>query len=325
MKIVLESNDLRLEGEFESMKPLFLIWDGSVCRLDPFPKKIDNVIAFFYPQKRGVVAVKMASTVSLGADDRLFMECKGDDVIHVGIIPYRIKFRGRSIARSVVIITTAFLVIMGLAAGFWKKGGKAGISSVGDLQYGSEIAELIKEAKSNRKPFGELDIEKVERGKRLLNEAQKLYSDDDFAASLDRFSEVYRLFEKDVKKPAYYSEASDGLIKSEEGLMTSFLPKIGQTEALIDSRDESKIKEAIKILKDILKVFPTYSSAVRQLEKAYEGLNSIAMQYVMKGDTIYRLKGCKDALGEYQKALAVAEYEEISAYRRAKEGLNQCR
>lgn len=148
-KIILESNVSRLEGNFKDGGPLFLVWDGSICRLDPSPDKNANIVALFYPQGRGVVVVKMSNTFSFRVGDYLCAKCRNGDVVYVGIAPYKIIYKNKWLARFIAIITVVVLIVAGLVIGFRKSG--LGVMVKSSVKKNDvEIGKFIEEVKSQK-------------------------------------------------------------------------------------------------------------------------------------------------------------------------------
>jgi len=119
-------------------------------------------------------------------------------------------------------------------------------------------------------------------------------------------------------------KAEEGAKHCEEMLSKEAEPEIERASKLIESSDAVRIKEAVGILNGALNVWPENPKAKEAMTKAHDALNKLAMQYIMKADTLRGLSGCKEALPQYRTALGVAAFKEVPAYGRAEAGIMQC-
>ncbi len=164
----------------------------------------------------------------------------------------------------------------------------------------------------------------LEQAEALMQQADSAYAGGYFKAARDIYLKAKGLFKDKATKPAFYSGIEDGIKNCEAKLIESIEPKLLQAQRSIDTSDAAKIKEAVVSIQDAGTLWPEYPRSKELLAKAYEALNKLAMEHVMKADTLRSLSGCKDAKAQYKMAMNVASFPEVQAYRRAEEGIEQC-
>lgn len=167
--------------------------------------------------------------------------------------------------------------------------------------------------------------ELMEQGEVMIRQAEEAMSASDHKKARESFLKAAELFRGVKVKPAFYGKIEDGIKKSEAALSDQLRPTMERASKLIDPNDPAKLKSAVEAIRnDILKNWPDHAAGVELLGKAYDGLNKLALQYVMKGDTLRQLSGCKEAVAQYRAAIATAGFPEVPAYQKAEVGLGQC-
>lgn len=167
--------------------------------------------------------------------------------------------------------------------------------------------------------------ELMEQGEVMIRQGEEAMSASDHRKARESFLKAAELFKGAKVKPAFFGKIEDGIKKSEAALSDQLRPTMERASKLVDPSDPTKLKSAVEAIRnDILKNWPDHSAGLELLGKAYDGLNKLALQYVMKGDTLRQLSGCKEAVAQYKTAIATAGYPEVPAYQKAEVGLGQC-
>lgn len=167
--------------------------------------------------------------------------------------------------------------------------------------------------------------ELMEQGEVMIRQGEEAMSASEYKKARESFLKAAELFKGAKVKPAFYGKIEDGVKKSETALSDQLRPAVEQVSRTMDMNDSTKLKSAVEAIRnDILKSWPDHSSGIELLGKAYDGLNKLALQYVMKGDTLRQLSGCKEAVAQYKTAIATAGFPEVPAYQKAEVGLGQC-
>jgi tetratricopeptide (TPR) repeat protein len=165
----------------------------------------------------------------------------------------------------------------------------------------------------------------IERAEVMIRQGEEAMNASDHKGARESFLKAAELFKNAKVKPALVGRIEDGIKRSEAALSEELRPALEQASKLMDASDPAGLKGAVEVIRrDILKSWPDHPAGVELLGRAYEGLNKLALQYVMKGDTLRQLSGCREAVVQYKAALATAVFPEVPAYQRAEVGAGQC-
>lgn len=191
----------------------------------------------------------------------------------------------------------------------------------------TEARQLLDNLKNNQSAVNkheEISSELIERGEMLIKQAEEAMANANYKLARENYIKAAGLFSDMTTKPAYYAKIEEGIKSSESKLDESLSPKLRQISELIAANSDPKLKEAVLLAKNVLSNWPEHSKAVAELKRAYEGLDKLALPFVMKADTLRQLSGCKNAVPQYKIAMETAAYPEVPAYQKAEVGIGQC-
>lgn len=295
-------------------KVALLVHDGANYRFAEAPLQGEHCVAAFCCHGGGIIAVRMHGSVELGGSNEHVRRLKNGDSIHIGLEKFDIEAK-RSRLKLLLpasVLACAFAVFL-----IGKLGGQTEPvmpqpAAVQPVAAPVEVELPVKES------------ETVLQGEILVKQAEDEFGLGEYKRAREKYLQAAELFENEEAKPVFYSKIEGGIRLSEEKLAENISPKLERAAGLIETGEQARIREAVVLLKGALLDWPGHARASELLEKSFSGLDRIALVPLMKADTLRQFSRCEEALVHYRSALAVAAFPEVSAYGRAKSGIEQC-
>jgi len=215
---------------------------------------------------------------------------------------------------------------------------KAGDASQARLNL-EEIFKLDPENKEAAKIYGEIDLKAAggvsgaptadideinERGDIMLKQGREALDTGDYKKAYGLYKDALALVGNGMPRPAWIVMAEEGWLRSKKGMEESVAPSLARSEVLMRSNDRSDLKLSAQTVRAVIADYPESMRGKELLSEIYKRLDAAGMEHVMKGETLQRLSGCREAVLEYRAAMEAAAYPDVPAYQRAEAGVAQC-
>jgi hypothetical protein len=164
-----------------------------------------------------------------------------------------------------------------------------------------------------------------ERADILLKRAREIFDGGDDKGAYELYRESLKLVVPNMAKPAWLTQAEDGLSRSKAALEGRLSSGLDKAERALGTNEAGELKQAAVTARSALSECPEFGRAKKLLDDVYGRLDELGMEHIMRAETLRRFSGCKEAAGEYRLAMSVSAFSEVPAYQKAELALSQCK